>query len=143
MLVFKDNSNEFIAKVAGFGSSTISRSQSIIHVPNFGHWTAPEWHHEGFEASSAMKMDVYSLGVLTLWLTFYENQDHGGQSFPEYLASKIRSPLDLNRMISENSETNDKEKRDLMEFFNATLALDPDGRTSDLTECVSLLTQKP
>ena len=90
-----------------------------------------------------MKMDVYSLGVLTLWLAFHEPQDHASQSFPEYLASMIRSPFDLHRMISETSETSDKEKRDLMEFFNVTLARDPDGRTSDVTGCISLLTQKP
>lgn len=88
-------------------------------------------------------MDVYSLGVLCLWLTFYEKQHHKGQPFPEYLTSKIRSPLDLKETIFETSGISDKAKIEFAEFFDATLALDPDRRTSDLTECISLLTPKP
>ncbi len=88
-------------------------------------------------------MDVYSLGVLSLWLTFYEKQHHKLQPFPEYLASKIRSPLDLKETIFETSGIGDKAKMDLVEFFDATLALDPGHRNPDLTECIFLLTQKP
>ena len=112
-------------------------------MPKSESWTAPEWHPRVFESSSAMKMDIYSLGVLSLWLTLYETRDHGSQTFSEYLTSKIGSPLDLNRTIDETSGTSEKKKRDLLDFFNATLALDPDNRTSDLTKCIFLLTQNP
>ena len=90
-----------------------------------------------------MKMDVYSLGVLSFWLTLYEKQYHKGRPFPEYLTSKIRSPLDMKETIFETSGISDKAKTDLAKFFDATLALDPEHRTSDLTEILSLLTQKP
>ena len=90
-----------------------------------------------------MKMDVYSLGVLSLWLTLYETRDHGSYPFSQYLTSKIGSPLDLNRTIDETLGSSEKKKRDLLEFFNATLALDPDNRTSDLMKCIFLLTQEP
>ena len=143
ILIFKDEANRYVAKVADFGYSTAFNSQSTISMPKSGHWTAPEWHHQGFKPASAIKMDVYSLGVLSLWLTFYEKQHHKGQPFPEYLTSKIRSPLDLKETIFETSGISDKAKMDFAEFFNATLALDPDHRTSDLTECISLLTKKP
>lgn len=143
VLVFQDEANRFFARVADFGFSTIFNSQSNVYVPKSGHWTAPEWHHRGFEPASAMKMDVYSLGVLSLWLIFYEKQLHKGQSFPEYLTLQTRSPLDLKETIFETFGISDKAKIDLVKLFDATLALNPDQRTLDLTECISLLTQRP
>ena len=142
VLIFKDEANRFVARVADFGFSTIFKSQSTILVPKSGHWTAPEWHHRGFKASSAIKMDVYSLGVLSLWLTFYDKSHHKRQPFPEYLTSNICSPPELKKTIFGTPGISEKVKIDLAKFFDGTLALDPDHRTSDLTECISLLTQK-
>ena len=143
VLIFKDESNNLVAKVAGFGSSTMFTSQSTVHMSKSSHWTAPEWHHRGFAPSNAKKMDIYSLGVLSLWLMVYETQDHGIQPFSEWLDSRIHALWDLKGTTVETSEMSDKEQRDLVEFFAATLSLDPSTRTSDLTECISLLTQKP
>ena len=143
VLIFQDETNRPFARVADFGFSTTFNSQSTVFMPKSGHWTAPEWHHRGFKPASAMKMDVYSLGVLSLWLTFYEDQGHKSQSFPEYLTSRIRSPPDLKETVLETSGMNENAKVDLVEFFNATLARDADQRTLDLTKCISLLTQKP
>ena len=73
----------------------------------------------------------------------YEKQKHKGQPFPKYLTAKTRSPLDMKETIFETPGISDQAKTDLATFFGATLALDPDHRTSDLTEILSLLTQKP
>ena len=143
VLVFQDETNRPFARVADFGFSTIFNSQSTVLMPKSGHWTAPEWHHRGFTPASAMKMDVYSLGVLSLWLIFYKAQLHKSQPFPEYLTSRIRSPPDLKETDFETTGISEKAKVDLVEFFDATLALDADQRTLDLTKCISLLTQKP
>lgn len=143
VLIFQDETNRPFARVADFGFSTIFNSQSTVFMPKSGHWTAPEWHHRGFKPASAMKMDVYSLGVLSLWLTFYEDQVHKSQPFPEYLTSRICSPPDLKETVLETSGINENAKVDLIEFFDATLARDADQRILDLTKCISLLTQKP
>ena len=37
-------------------------------MPKSLHWVAPEWHHRGFSLLQAKKMDVYSLGLLVLWI---------------------------------------------------------------------------
>jgi hypothetical protein len=33
-------------------------------------WSAPEWHHRGFRIYAAKKTDVYSFGMLCLWVLF-------------------------------------------------------------------------
>jgi len=143
VLVSRDESNNFTAKVADFGFSNMSMTQGLVYMPKSGVWTAPEWHHRGFSFASAMKMDVYSFGVLSLWLLLYISREDGSQTFYEYLASNIHRPLDLEISLMEAFEKSDDKKRSTVDLFNLTLALEPNNRTSDMETCISILTGKP
>ena len=69
VLIFEDQPGRYTAKVMDFGYSTLfSTEKDLINMPLSWPWAAPEWHHRGFLPSHAMKMDVYSIGLLCLWL---------------------------------------------------------------------------
>ena len=44
----------------------------VIKIPKSTPWNAPEHHHRGFTVRQARATDLYSLGLLFLWLLFYE-----------------------------------------------------------------------
>lgn len=69
-LVFQgDVVNKFVTKVSDFGFSSIwARPDDLIQVSKTEPWSAPEWHHRGFVFCEARKMDVYSFGLLCLWI---------------------------------------------------------------------------
>jgi serine/threonine protein kinase len=70
VLLFKDECGALVPKLADFGYSTMSLSDMPIYLPKSKPWTAPEHHHRGFNMLSARRMDVYSFGMLCLWLLF-------------------------------------------------------------------------
>ena len=62
-------------KVIDFGySSTWATPEDFIRVPTTRPWTAPEWHLRGFRVGAARKMDVYSYGLLCLWLLLHNDK---------------------------------------------------------------------
>src|SRR5438046_9225474 len=73
ILIFKDDSGNYVAKVADFGYSTqFVNDEELVKMPKSWPWNAPEHHHRGFKPSQARKMDAYSFGILCLWLMFKE-----------------------------------------------------------------------
>ena len=79
-----ENSAAYVAQVAGFRYSTINTDHPI-YTPRSQGWTAPEWHPRGFYYLDAEKMDVYSFGLLCLWLFSFDEQ--------EYIPDHIRANL--------------------------------------------------
>ena len=79
-----ENSAAYVAQVADFGYSTIHTDHPIC-TPRSRGWTAPEWHHRGFKYLDAEKIDVYSFGLLCLWLFSFDEQ--------EYISDRIRAEL--------------------------------------------------
>ena len=43
----------------------------LIYMPRFWPWAALEWHQRSFTPAQAMKIDIYSFGMLALWLLSY------------------------------------------------------------------------
>ena len=72
VLVFKDAiTRKITVKVADFGYSTLTVGESgMVFLPKSRPWNAPEHHFGGFIAQEAKKTDVYSFGMLCLWLLF-------------------------------------------------------------------------
>jgi serine/threonine protein kinase len=71
VLVFEDSPGIYIAKVADFGFSThFYGEQNLISMPKSVPWSAPEHRHRYFCPQDAKAMDVYSFGMLCLWLLF-------------------------------------------------------------------------
>ena len=71
VLVFKDATKKPTVKVADFGYSTLTAGESgKVFLPKSRPWNAPEHHLGEFNAQEAKKTDVYSFGMLCLWLLF-------------------------------------------------------------------------
>ena len=72
MLVFKDAiTGKTRVKVADFGYSTHTMGESgKVLLPKSRPWNAPEHHFGEFKVQEAKKTDVYSFGMLCLWILF-------------------------------------------------------------------------
>ncbi|KAH8592616.1 kinase-like domain-containing protein, partial [Bisporella sp. PMI_857] len=71
VLVFEKKDGSYVPKVADFGFSTRFRAEDdLIYIPESIPWNAPERTHRAFTPSSAVKMDIYSFGLLCLWILF-------------------------------------------------------------------------
>ena len=72
MLVFKGAITRITTvKVADFGYSTLTAGGSgTVLLQKSRPWNAPEHHFGEFKAHEAKKTDVYSFGMLCLWVLF-------------------------------------------------------------------------
>jgi serine/threonine protein kinase len=70
VLVFKDVTGKTTIKVADFGYSTLAGEVEQVLLPKSRPWNAPEHYFGEFEVTDAKKTDVYSFGILCLWVLF-------------------------------------------------------------------------
>ncbi|KAJ6439093.1 mutator-like element [Purpureocillium lavendulum] len=150
ILVFQESPSKYVAKVADFGFSTqFIREDDLIRMPKSGIWCAPEWHHRGFRPEAARKMDIFSFGLVCVWMLFGDNLtkssrddgrvvsfeedcnpaqnllerwkvDHGKDELTAWALSLVRMRAELSGS-------------DLATFFKSTLAIDPHKREINLS----------
>ncbi|KAI4243533.1 MAG: hypothetical protein LQ352_007004 [Teloschistes flavicans] len=156
-LVHKDGEGETHAKLADFGYTgwAIGNTENIlIYPPRSWPWDAPEYHHRGFTVSTAQKMDVYSFGLLCLWVLFFDKQslsepvtnETGGNQRPlddfeqldcmkhdNALTDFACSQVDSTQSLSAG------EKADLVRFFRSAIVFDPQERATNFKEFIVLL----
>jgi serine/threonine protein kinase len=128
-----------VAKVADFGySSWFANDNELVIMPKSQYWTAPEWHHRGFAIADAMKMDIYSFGILCLWLLFYNAQEDMTCDFDNN-PNSAKSVLDLaHQSIRAIAGLDDQRERNLTRLFDLTLANNPAERSSDFNQLIHL-----
>ncbi|KAF8539361.1 kinase-like domain-containing protein, partial [Trichophaea hybrida] len=69
VLIFKDATGKTTVKVADFGYSTLTAgARGKVYLPKSRPWNAPEHHVREFTAPDAKLTDVYSFGMLCLWV---------------------------------------------------------------------------
>ncbi|KAF8544152.1 kinase-like domain-containing protein, partial [Trichophaea hybrida] len=69
VLIFKDATGKTTVKVADFGYSTLAAGEAEnICLPKSKPWNAPEHHFGEFTTHNAKLTDVYSFGMLCLWV---------------------------------------------------------------------------
>ena len=164
MLVFKDaTTRKITVKVTDFGYSTLTVGESgKVFLPKSRPWNAPEHHFEGFEAHEAKKTDVYSFGMLCLWVLFGNCLPDLPQTtadgvtglisfdvpfFPsrptllECLKNEDRLVYIAN-LLGSIPSLDAKYTIRLKEIFSLTLPHDPRKRTCDLAKVIGLLGQK-
>ena len=129
-----------MARVADFGYSTwLGGADDLIYMPRSLHWTAPEWHYRAFNRASAFKMDVYSFGLLCLWLLFYHGRETRHSRFYEDLKSgEAKSTLACG-LIDESSDFSDEQRKNLRQLFDLSLTIDPAVRCSNFEQLRDLL----
>lgn len=69
ILIFEGTTADYFAKVADFGWSCFeSIPGGEVFPPKSKPWFASEWHHRGVSIEDAKRMDIFSLGMLCLWI---------------------------------------------------------------------------
>ena len=163
MLIFRDKNNAYVAKVADFGFSTQFRGENdLIIMPKSRIWSAPEHHCRGFSPTEAKRMDVYSFGLLCLWLLFgasgqllpapsmtqKEGQSisfdgkQGYTTLLEHLKSDEKTKVQslAKWLVNEKVPFTFDTKTNLNEFFGSTLAYRQGDRKLELDKLLRLLT---
>lgn len=126
VLIFENDRKKFVARVTDFGYSTwLGGANDMVFMPRTPHWTAPEWHHRPMTSASAIKMDIYSFGLLCWWLLFYRGEE--------------TSLTIAHQLIIEMTDVSDEQRNSLHKLFDLSLAVDPAKRCSNLGQLVSLL----
>lgn len=156
-LVFRDGAGETYAKLADFGYAgwAIGKTENILVYPPISWpWNAPEYHHRGFTVPAAKKLDVYSFGLLCLWLLFFDKP-----SLANTVAHNKRGsqwPLDdfelLDRMKNEDTlrdfacsqvestqNLSGIQKADLIHFFLSAMVYDSKKRATRFEDLIKLL----
>jgi len=59
--------------LADFSFSRFGAMDDLVNLARSEPWDAPEWHPREFKLKDAKKMDVYSSGLVCLWLFFGNN----------------------------------------------------------------------
>jgi serine/threonine protein kinase len=157
VLVFKGTTGKTTVRVTDFGYSTLSESKAgKVYLPKSRPWNAPEHHFGEFTAPDAKQTDVYSFGMLCLWVLFggaprlqcstiYTFDASTGlrtslEKFKyddklEHIAYQL---IDTIPLVGMNAEHRNR----LKEFFGLTVPLNPAKRASDLQKLVILLRQE-
>ena len=167
VLVFKDAiTREITVKMTDFGYSTLTVGESgKILLPKSRPWNAPEHHFGEFKAQEAKKTDVYSFGMLCLWVLFgnrlsnfqqttadgvtgYISFDipsfRGRPTLLECLKDEDRLEGIANRLLGlmPDLDVDSEYTIRLKEIFSLTLPHNPRKRTCNLQTVISLLSRK-
>jgi serine/threonine protein kinase len=167
VLVFQDKAGNIFAKLADFGHSgwdLLESEKILIKPPRSRPWDAPEYHYQGFSVMQAKLMDIFSFGMLCMWIMF-EDKLHAGTFIPlespetecasldvadysrvfsdQDFTDQLKHEGELLKLVrqltvSEKTATN-AQKQSILRFFDSTLAYDPRHRVWNLEELASLL----
>ncbi|KAF8535484.1 hypothetical protein BDD12DRAFT_892616 [Trichophaea hybrida] len=161
VLVFKDATGTTF-KMADFGYSTLATGETgKVLLPKSRPWNAPEHNFGEFTVGEAKKTDVYSFGMLCLWILFRDNLPGIPQITAEGTPELISFDAPFGRCtLLEQLKNEDKVLHAaiqfiesmvgmhseittcLKEFFSLALPLNPEARTSDFGRLVGFLHQK-
>ena len=158
VLLSKNESGEWHAKLADFGYAgwAINNNEDVLITPPKSRpWDHPDYHHRGFTVVGARKLDIYSFGMLCLWVLFFNRSLVScsiatdvklSSSWPfhdfKLLDNMKREDtlgdfaIDLVRSV-EVLPANQREN--LERFFRSALARDSAERTMNVEELASLL----
>lgn len=158
MLVYQEG-DSFVARVADFGHSTFVHAESVrIKMPYSIPWYAPEVRNNWGDPSlcHAKRMDLFSFGLLCLWVLFNEDipqmripEDNDQAPKFENLPTEFiiiecwkfsrRLPDLAGKLVASKSTLDDSVRQRLVAFFHGTITHDPAGRCEQLDVALSLL----
>lgn len=145
-LVFQAKSGEYYLKLADFGFSTLASGRNEdtkVDMPISWPWSAPELSEKQHELpfAAAKATDVYSVGLLCLWLMLGEEQLELSQQpwsgSYEWL-SRLKQSNDLmsyaRSRIEELKDVEQDMKSNLLKLFQWTTVSISDERIPTLTK---------
>jgi hypothetical protein len=125
-------------------------------MPKSRIWHAPEWHHRAFRPENAKKMDIFSFGMVCLWMIFDMGISPGSTGDDRPLIS-FDAECDPETNCLEIWKTDDEEDKltlwaasivpesmgpkqdDILLFFKLALVKEPDKRELDINRLLQLL----
>jgi serine/threonine protein kinase len=150
------DATNYVAKVADFGYSTCrgaaenTSSSEQVSLPWSPPWNAPEVHRDNYilPFSEAKLSDVFSLGMLCLWLLF-QNEDlsksargvQGEYDWLRELKKDGKMKSFARERIHGDRGLDISRKPAIEEFFELTLSAESCRRTRDLHYLLRLLDQ--
>ena len=150
VLVFRAlDDDAYGIKLTDFGYSSYGYDTDLVCVPRSLPWQAPEYSDRQMCLGDAMKMDVYSFGLLALWILFsdreiptsrgecslqaaFVGQDlHAGEALEQAKqdGTLLNSTLEL---VKSTRDLSSDMRRLLLAAFDFSLATDPAKRASDM-----------
>lgn len=165
VLVYMDSTGKTTIRVSDFGYSTlVADDTEMIFLPKSRPWNAPEHHYMGFDITAAKMMDVYSFGMLCLWILVGNRFSAdtptvtiGGRteliSFDGHPAQHKRTVLEQLKdedkvgdvacqLMQAMSGFSDEHKARLKEFFSLATTLNAEKRTSDFGKLLACIIQQ-
>jgi len=157
VLVFKDCTGKTTVKMTDFGYSTLATGENgCVFLPKSRPWNAPEHHWGEFKVPDAKKTDVYSFGLLCLWVLFgsvprpQNTTEHMFDASTECYTSLEQLKKDdkvkhIAYGLMESVQLaglNAEHRIRLEEFFRLTVSLEPGERTSDFEKLICLLSKE-
>jgi serine/threonine protein kinase len=159
ILVFKSSESDvYGVKITDFGYSCFGKNEDdLVLLPRSRPWEAPEYHPRWFQLKHAKRMDVYSFGLLVLWLLFRdENLVHENKAEAKLYdafvswddaALEILETSKHNgtimyyalQLVSQKPNLSDDTRLRLQRVFIQSLEHDPDKRAPDMQPFVDLL----
>ena len=112
-------------------------SWSAIYVPKSKFWLAPEFHHRDFKLHMSQRMDIYSFGMLCLWILSSNNDEILVLLDIWKREDKIRD--EARRVTESLVDLGAISKIELQKFFDLVLVAEPKHRSSDLRELIGYL----
>jgi hypothetical protein len=134
----------------------------FISVPKSWPWSAPEHDYDRLKPAQARKMDVFSFGMLCLWILFEKclsgivplpSEAHWAESYfqgkeKRDLSKRILEDLKqgdrlvmlAKQLVMAENELSNDTKQVLQQFFSMSLACDPNQRETDLKQPFGSLT---
>jgi serine/threonine protein kinase len=160
-LIYKGNS-EFTARVTDFGYATrFVNEDDRICIPKIDPWNAPEHTYENITPAQAQKMDVFSFGMLCMWVMFEKclsgitplpQEAHWAEKYVHGRREKHLSQSVLKnrkqegglvmlaqQLVMAEKDLDDETKQVLQELFSLSLACNPSQRKTDLRYFSDLL----
>ena len=160
--MFRENDDRISAKVADFGFSSLSRSDEVLFLPRSKPWNAPEWDPRGFTIDQAKRQDVYSFGLLCLWLLLPDEVDidrnvafqPNGTACDDAIlrfkfdnrVARLKKSDQLRReaieAVGKLHGLDESQRKNLSSLLYATLAFEPLDRTCDFETLLRLLSSE-
>jgi serine/threonine protein kinase len=139
---FGDESLGLKAKLTDFGYSSVGvTDHDTVYPPCSRMWTAPEYHHRGFEVQAAKKIDVYNFGLVAVYLLFNDEVWDYYINIEEKIQTRKRNGGLLNRVkeVIASRNDNSRKRTSLEAFFEKTLSCNANARDSNLARLIVLL----
>ncbi|KAL9038077.1 MAG: hypothetical protein Q9180_003353, partial [Flavoplaca navasiana] len=157
-LVFERDGKR-IVKLADFGDASIcDNDESLALLPKSVPWDPPEHHFRGFPYKRARAMDIYSFGLLCLWVTlgdylYLSLADPRLLPCGEHPPDIRHTTVDTLAIVKEAENIQEvakecvlacesltpEQRSNLANLFTLTLAKDPNARSTDFHAILKML----